>query len=332
MWPVDDVTRQGSAVNVEAMDAVVLPLRMGRDDRTAGVVVLGLGAGRPLDDAYRAFLDDVVARLAAGLTDARARQQERARQEALADVDRAKTEFFANVSHEFRTPLTLLLGPLDAALAHAGGLPRGVVADLELAHRNALRLLRMVQSLFDFSQAEVGRRRGSFVPTDLSTLTRELAGIFRSAADAAGLELVVDCPPLPEPVWVDPVMWERIVSNLLSNALKFTLQGQVGVSLRLLPSHAELVVSDTGSGIPEADVPHVFERFHRVEGVPARTREGTGIGLALVDDLVRLHHGRVRARAGWARAPRSPSGSHGVGASTVGPPARASRLKPRPRP
>ncbi|HEX7277670.1 MAG TPA: ATP-binding protein, partial [Acidimicrobiales bacterium] len=296
-WPIDEVARRGSAMVVEAMAGVVLPLRIGRDDRTAGVAVLGLGAGRPLDADYRRFLDDVVARLAAALTDGRSRQQERARQEALVDVDRARTEFFANVSHEFRTPLTLLLGPLDAALAQAPDLPAGVAADLELAHRGALRLLRMVQSLLDFSQTEVGRRRGAFVPTDLSSLTRELVAVFRGVADSAGLALLVDCPPLPEPVWVDPAMWERIVSNLLSNALKFTLEGRIAVSLRLLPSHAELVVTDTGSGIPEADLPHVFERFHRVEGVPARTREGTGIGLALVDDLVRLHHGRVRVQS-----------------------------------
>src|SRR5205085_8355822 len=119
------------------------------------------------------FLDQVGTGVAAALTDARRRQQERGRQEALADVDRAKTEFLATVSHEFRTPLTLLLGPLEAALADRATLPPAVGDDLELAHRGALRLLRMVQSLLDFSQVETGRRRGTFEPTDLSTLTRE---------------------------------------------------------------------------------------------------------------------------------------------------------------
>ncbi len=298
VWPVDAVTHQASAVVVGGpVPALVLPLRLGRDERAAGVVVLGVSPGRPLDPVHRAFLDDVGGRVAAVLAEARSRQQEQARLDTAAEADRAKTEFFADVSHEFRTPLTLLLGPLEAALTQAGDLPPAVAADLDLAHRSALRLLRMVQSLLDFSQAETGRRRGSFGPTDLSALTRDVVGVFRGAADAAGLQLVVDCPPLPETVWVDPVMWERIVSNLLSNALKFTLRGGITVSLRLLPLHAELVVVDTGSGIPEADVPHVFERFHRAEGVPARTREGTGIGLALVDDLVRLHHGRVRVQS-----------------------------------
>ncbi|MEA2971617.1 MAG: hypothetical protein QOG82_75 [Actinomycetota bacterium] len=314
VWPLHTVARFGTAAVVDDLNdrlpglragpypepppgALALALRLTADERPAGVVVLGLSARRPLDAGYRAFLDQVAASLAAGLSDARRRQQERGRQEASADVDRAKTEFFANVSHEFRTPLTLLLGPLEAALAHRDSLPPGVGDDLDLAHRGALRLLRMVQSLLDFSQVEVGRRRGSFEATDLSTLTRELVGVFASAAEAAGLRLVVDCPPLPEPVWVDRVMWERIVANLLSNALKFTMRGQVSVTLRLLPSHAELVVADTGVGIPESEVAHVFERFHRVEGVAARTREGTGIGLSLVDDLVRLHHGRVRVRS-----------------------------------
>jgi len=304
MWPVDEVTRPGPSTAVVLVDdrppetgAVVAPLRLGRDERAAGAVVLGLDPRRPLDPAYRGFLDQVAARLADGLTGARGRQQERARQDAQADGERARTEFFANVSHEFRTPLTLLLGPLEAALARPEALPPDVADDLDLAHRSALRLLRMVQSLLDFSEIEVGRRRGSFEAIDLSALTRELAGVFESAADAAGLRLVVDCQPLPEPVWVDPGMWERIVSNLLSNALKFTLSGHVTVTLRLLPSHVELDVADTGSGIPESEIPHVFERFHRVEGVTARTREGTGIGLAMVDDLVRLHHGRVRVRS-----------------------------------
>ncbi len=314
VWPLATVARFASPAVVDDLadrlpglragpypepppGAVVLPLRPAHDERPAGVVVLGLSARRPLDPGYRGFLDQVAARLAEALTSARARQHERGRQEAQVEVERAKTEFFANVSHEFRTPLTLLLGPLEAALAHRDDLPPTVADDLQLAHRGAVRLLRMVQSLLDFSQVEVGRRRGSFEATDLSALTRDLVGVFGSAADAAGLRLIADCPPLPEPIWVDRVMWERIVSNLLSNALKFTLRGHVTVTLRLLPSHAELVVADTGAGIPESELPHVFERFRRVEGAVARTREGTGIGLSLVDDLVRLHHGRVRVRS-----------------------------------
>src|SRR5262249_52276010 len=132
-----------------------------------------------------------------------------------------------------------------------------------------------------------------FVPTDLARLTADLASVFRSAIERAGLRLVVECEPLPEPVSVDRDMWEKVVLNLLSNALKFTFEGEIAVRLRLAGERAELTVRDTGVGIPEAELPHVFERFHRVRGTRARTHEGTGIGLALVEELVRLHGGRV---------------------------------------
>jgi signal transduction histidine kinase len=212
----------------------------------------------------------------------------------LAELDRAKTEFFSNVSHEFRTPLTLMLAPLEDELVARIGSPADERVRIETAHRNALRLLKLVNSLLDFSRIEAGRAVASFVPTDLAALTQDLASAFRSATDRAGLTLRVDCQPLPEAVFVDREMWEKIVFNLLSNALKHTFEGSIGVSLAWCGGHVELRVSDTGIGIPASELPRLFERFQRVKGAQSRSHEGSGIGLALVKELTTLHGGSVK--------------------------------------
>ncbi len=210
----------------------------------------------------------------------------------LGELDVAKTAFFSNVSHEFRTPLTLILGPLEDALES----PQRSLAGEELAavYRNAGRLMRLVNSLLDFSRIEAGRLQLAFAPTDLATLTAGLAGSFRSLLDNAGVRLVVDCPPLPEEVYVDQLHWEKIALNLLSNAYKFTFAGEIVVRLRWCGDHVEFAVRDTGAGIPEQELPRIFERFHRVDGTRSRSFEGTGIGLALVKELSELHGGSVR--------------------------------------
>ena len=221
-----------------------------------------------------------------------ANRQLRSANERLAELDRAKTAFFSNVSHEFRTPLTLMLGPIEDALARREGSLAG--ESLEAVHRSTLRLLRLVNSLLDFSRLEAGRLQASFQATQLPLLTAGLAGSFRSLVERAGMRLVVDCPPLPEPIYVDRAHWEKIVLNLVSNAFKFTFEGEIGVRLTHLGGHVELRVSDTGTGIPAAEQSQVFERFHRVEGARGRSFEGTGIGLALVRDLVEMHGGSIR--------------------------------------
>lgn len=220
----------------------------------------------------------------------RALEAERRRAEALAEIDRAKTQFFSNVSHEFRTPLNLILGPITDALETGNGL---VGAPLELAYRNSLRLLRLVNSLLDFSRIEAGRAQAVYAPTDLTQLTAELASNFRSACDRAGLTLGVDCRLLSAPVHVDRDMWEKIVLNLLSNAFKFTFDGGIEIALEEEEGGAVLTVRDTGVGIPEGEINRLFERFYRIEGQRSRTHEGSGIGLALVAGLVKLHGGAI---------------------------------------
>ena len=270
--------------------ALVLPILEAGQSAAAGVLVVGASAQRPLDSDYQRFFELIAGQVATAVADARAYEAERKRAEALAELDRAKTAFFSNVSHEFRTPLTLLLGPLEEELRRARPQQR---ARLEIVHRNGLRLLRLVNALLDFSRIESGRVMAHYEPVELSRLTADLASAFRSATEAAGLELVLDCPPLAEPAFVDVEMWETIVLNLLSNAFKFTFDGSITVRTRLEDGSFLLEVTDTGVGLPDEEMPRIFDRFHRIRGARSRTHEGTGIGLALVRELVEQHGGRI---------------------------------------
>jgi len=352
IWPFGEVmtTHQTKLVEIVAADfgnlpcgiwersphqAVAVPIAPSGETGKAAILIAGLNPFRLFDDNYKGFIELVAAQIAASIANAQAYEQERKRAEALAEIDRAKTIFFSNVSHEFRTPLTLMLGPLEDTLASCGDLlPANEQQQLKMVQRNGLRLLKLVNSLLDFSRIEAGRVQASYEPTDLATFTAELASVFRSAIERAGMQLSVNCPPLPAPVYVDRQMWEKIVLNLLSNAFKFTLAGKIVVNLQWVgeedagkgdagtggrgnvgkedggikghenvenlsqtisaSSFVELSVQDTGIGIPAGEIPHLFERFHRVKGAEGRTFEGSGIGLSLVQELVKMHGGTVQ--------------------------------------
>ncbi|RPJ51003.1 MAG: hybrid sensor histidine kinase/response regulator, partial [Chloroflexi bacterium] len=270
----------------------VLPV--GSPESSLGFFGAGLSPYRPVDNDYLSFLSLVSGQIASALASARALEEEHKRAEALAELDRAKTEFFSNVSHEFRTPITLMLGPVqDALRENDNDLSQTNRERLELVHSNGLRLLKLVNTLLDFSRIEAGRIKATFLPVDLASMTAGLASVFRSTIENANLRLEVSCPPLPEPVYVDPEMWEKIVLNLVSNAFKFTFAGQISVSLEWKEARVELRVTDTGTGIAPEQLPNIFKRFHRVEGARSRSLEGSGIGLALVQQLVRLHGGSI---------------------------------------
>src|SRR5688572_262058 len=312
-WPLRAVQESGEAVELCDLEgrfgplsggpwpeppqrAVVLPLEKAGQERLAGFLVAGVSPRLPYDDEYRGFFDLLAGCVTAAVANAQAYEEETKRAEALAELDRAKTAFFSNLSHEFRTPLTLMLGPVEDLLAHRDAdLSPAANDQLELVHRNGLRLVRLVNTLLDFSRIEAGRVRATFEATDLAPFTAELAGVFRAAIERAGLELVVDCPPLSQAVHVDREMWEKIVLNLLSNAFKFTFEGTITVRLHQEGDHVRLEVSDTGTGIASEEVPRLFERFHRIHNARSRTHEGSGIGLALVQELVRLHGGTIAA-------------------------------------
>ncbi len=290
--------------------------------RRVGTLVLGVSPRKRLEGDYRSFFDLVAGHVNTAVADVLAFEEQRRRAEALAELDRAKTAFFSNVSHEFRTPLTLMLGPLEEILAASEGVTAGIRELVTLTHRNALRLQKLVNTLLDFSRIEAGRLQAAYEPVDLSSLTAELASTFRAAMEKAGLRFEVDCPALPEPVYVDREMWEKVVLNLLSNAFKYTFEGGVTVRIRVRDGSAELTVEDTGTGIPASELPHIFERFHRVEGARGRTQEGTGIGLALVAELVKMHGGSIEARSiegqGSAFTVALPFGSEHLRAEWIG--------------
>ena len=274
--------------------AFVVPL-LQQGDSPLGLLVAALNRHRGFDDGYRGFVELVAAHIAAGVGSARSYRAQQERAEELAELDRAKTAFFSNVSHEFRTPLTLILGPVDELRSRTTGIDDHAREELERIHRNGLRLAKLVNALLDFSRIQAGRVRAQFEPVDVSSLTAELASVFRSAIDQAGLTFTVDCPPLDPPVHLDREMWEKVVLNLLSNALKYTFEGTVTVRVGREDAEAVVTVADTGIGVPAAEIPRLFERFHRIDSTRARSTEGSGIGLALVKELVGLHGGTISA-------------------------------------
>ncbi len=274
--------------------AVVLPLAKSGQTELAGFVIVATSPRLSFNDDYRGFLDLLAAQIAAAIANAQSYEAERRRVETLSALDRSKTVFFSNVSHEFRTPLTLMLGPIENLLdQRARELPQDVCEQLTTVQRNGMRLMRLVNNLLDFSRIEAGRVNALFQPTDLAQLTVDIASMFRSAIEQGGLQFHVQCESIETPIYVDRTMWEQIVLNLLSNAFKFTLQGSISVRLKQQSNTAILEVQDTGSGIPAEDLPHLFERFHRVANMHGRTHEGSGIGLALVHELIKLHAGQI---------------------------------------
>jgi signal transduction histidine kinase len=311
-FALDEVIRQRGAIQLDNLacffdaevvdqlpkSAIILPILESDLENLAGFLVAGVSDHRRLDTAYRNFFDLVAARIGATIASTRAREQEHARLNAIAELDHAKTAFFTNISHEFRTPLTLILGVVDGMLAKTDHEFRDSrYEELSVVRRNGVRLLKLVNALLDFSRVEAGRVHATYRPIDLAAFTKELASSFRSIIEKARLTFRVETHTLPEPVYVDNEMWERIVLNLLSNAFKYTFQGEVTVELSCVENCAQLVVKDTGIGIRPEELPRIFERFHRVEDARGRTHEGTGIGLALVQELVKLHGGSIQAES-----------------------------------
>lgn len=297
---IDDITARIDGLDRQLgancpQQALLLPL--GEEHATSALLV-AINPRCALDDQYIGFCQLIADQLSSAMSAALSYDQQRQRADALAELDRAKTAFLTNVSHEFRTPLTLLLGPLEHALASAP-LDEQTATELAAARRNAGRLQRLVDSLLDFSRIEAGRATAALLCLDVGALTAHIASSFSELCRRAGLALELDCRPALADV--DPGMWETIVLNLLSNAVKYTLTGSITVTVYSDVSLCHIAIRDTGVGISEADLKRLGEQFFRADSAHARSVEGTGIGLSLVRGLVELQSGTIEYASEIAR-------------------------------
>jgi PAS domain S-box-containing protein len=275
---------------------IVLPIIQSGGMESYGVLVIGMNPYRLFDENYKSFFSLIADQVANAFADVFAFEEERKRVEALAEIDRAKTHFFSNISHEFRTPLTLILGPVQEVLQDENIDPE-VRMKMQIANRNALRMQRLVNTLLDFSRIEAGRLEGKFIKTDIISLTKDLAGNFRSAIERAGMQLEFETSAITSDVYVDHEMWEKIILNLLSNALKYSDKGKIVVTINQRDKDLIVIIKDSGIGIPEDQLEKIFDRFHRVESTGGRSQEGTGIGLSMVRELIKIHKGTIRVES-----------------------------------
>lgn len=263
----------------------------------AAVLAVGQHVQRGWDETYRGYLSLAALHLRTALSGLHELELERERRKALQELDAEKSLFFTNISHELRTPLTLIHGPVDA-LIHDVTTPVELRDQLTLVERNISRLARMVDAMLDFSRIEAGGVHTELVPVDVAEVTRSLASAFDSAFSSVGLDFTVTCEDLPRSALLDHAMYERIVLNLLSNALKYTPEGSVSITLTDYLDYFEVAVADTGVGISPADQDRIFGRFEQLPKHPrARAHEGAGIGLAMVKQLTELLGGSVRVES-----------------------------------
>jgi signal transduction histidine kinase/CheY-like chemotaxis protein len=224
---------------------------------------------------------------------------EGAEAEQLRELEHARSRFFANVSHEFRTPLTLTLGPLDDLRSGLHGpLTPEVTEQVELARRSAGRVLNLIEQILELTRLEAGRTRLRARRLDVVAFAREIALSFAQFAERKSIAFDVQLPAHPIEIYADPAQLEKVLSNLLSNAFKFTPAGRaVRLTVELADGVVHILIRDSGPGIPAAELPHIFERFHRVENDATDRQPGTGIGLALARELVDLHGGSLAAES-----------------------------------
>ncbi|KAG0254992.1 hypothetical protein DFQ27_006515 [Actinomortierella ambigua] len=309
-WPVQSVLADGVPRLVtlpksthKLARALVLPILENPsmlDSRITTVLIVGINPYQMLDNEYLDFLALLVGSIGSLMHFGRVRENERMNAQALFELNKAKISFFQNVSHELRTPLTLMLAPLEDVLILT---PEDAPTrpNLEMIQRNTRRLLKLVNTLLQFSRIEAGRSHAMFEETDLAKYTRDISANFESVARGFHLDFTVDCQPLDDlqgGVWVDQAMWSGILLNLVGNAFKHTWKG--GVTVRQYPcigpggkAGVALEVVDTGVGISPEHLPTLFGRFNRIESKQSRSHEGTGIGLSLVKELTEIHGGTV---------------------------------------
>ncbi|NES99336.1 MAG: response regulator [Sphaerospermopsis sp. SIO1G1] len=238
----------------------------------------------------------VAAQAAIAVQQSRLYQTTREQAERLLQLDRQKTEFFQNISHEFRTPITLIQGPLESVVNTKEGLSH---AQSVIALRNSRRLLRLVNQLLDLQRLDAGRMQPSFRPCNLVEFVTQIVESFRLYGEKKGLKVITDLFECPT-VYLDMERFDKVLYNLLSNAMKFTPDGgKIIVRLYNEGNACILQVQDTGIGILPEQIPYLFERFRQAEGSENRSYEGSGLGLSLVKELVELHGGEVSVQSDY---------------------------------
>ena len=291
------------AWEISPTKAVILPIAQNNAKDPYGFLFIGLNPYRLLDDKYRSFCSLIADLIATSFSNVNMMEEERKSLEAMAEIDRAKTLFFSNISHEFRTPLSLLIGPIEDVLNDTS-IGASNKQRMEVAFRNALRMQKLVNTVLEFSKIEAGKLEGQFTRVDICALTTDFTSIFRSAIEKSGMDLKMVCEEVSGDVYVDVDMWEKIILNLVSNAFKYSKKGTIMVTVKQVGAEVQISVSDTGVGIPEDQLDKIFQRFHRVENIEGRSQEGTGIGLAMVKELVRIHRGNISVQS-----------KHGIGST-----------------
>lgn len=216
----------------------------------------------------------------------------RSEKKRIEELDQLKSRFFANISHEFRTPLTLISGPIQQLLDRKNE-PRDQQL-LQTAHRNSDRLLSLINQLLDLSKLEAGKMKLAVQEQNFAALLKGITMSFESLATRKHIRLHIVSEQENIPLFVDRDKIEKIFYNLLSNAFKFTAdQGEISVMLIEKEKEVEVLLKDNGKGIPADRLGHIFDRFYQVDSSETREQEGTGIGLALVKELISLHGGKI---------------------------------------
>ncbi|RIB26981.1 hypothetical protein C2G38_2161729 [Gigaspora rosea] len=306
-WPINLVLKDGKHVKVLLKDGsqavLLLTSSFCGDQVISAILICGVNRLCTLDDKYMEFLQLVTNQMSTCLLQGKTREEEKQRSKILADLNYQKVMFFQGISHELKTPLTLMLSPLEDVINICPE-DAPITLYLQTIRRNVHRLLKLINTLLQFSSIETGQLKAHYRETNIVEFTQELVSDFKNMAKKLGLDYNVDVPSpdefnqaMGDKIYLDHDMYETIVFNLCSNALKHTWKGYINILLyldyKVNKKMVVLEVSDTGVGIPEIVLPNIFQRFYRVESQGSRSHEGTGIGLALVKELMARHGGDI---------------------------------------
>ncbi|CAG8442393.1 9607_t:CDS:10 [Scutellospora calospora] len=307
-WPIYLAIKDGQHVKVLLKDesqAVLLPIKISscKGQVLSVVLICGINRRCTLDEQYMEFLQLVKTQVNAYLQQGNSVEEEKKSSNILINLNSQKIMFFQGISHELKTPLTLMLSPLDDVINECPQ-EAPIMSYLQTIRRNSRRLLKLVNTLLQFSNMETDQLEANYRETNIAEFTRELVSDFENMAKSLGLDYIIDIPHSEEfikavgdNVYLDHEMYEIIIFNLCSNAIKHTWNGRITIRLYIdYKDDKRLIVfeiSDTGVGIPKIALPNIFNRFYRVESQGSRSHEGTGIGLSLVKEFIIRHGGDI---------------------------------------